>query len=60
MCCTQIAENTGRKNLASVYRRTTLSGCIFATKTCIISWKKIIKQQYLLHMSSQYGVLWPT
>jgi len=40
--------------------RTTLSGYIFATKARIDNRKKIIKQQYLLHMSSQYGELRPT
>jgi len=35
MCCTQLAGNTGRKNSPSGNHRTTLSGCIFATKSCI-------------------------
>ena len=38
MCCTRLAENTGRKkspNSPSGYHRTTLSACIFATKACI-------------------------
>ena len=35
MCCTQLAGNTGRKNSPSGHHRTTLSGCIFATKACI-------------------------
>jgi len=43
-----------RKNSPSGHHRTTLSGCIFATKAFID------KQQYLLHMSSQYGELRPT
>ena len=30
---------------------------IFATKACLDSWKKLVKQQYLLHMSPQYGEL---
>jgi len=63
MCCTQLAENTGRKkiakNLPSAHHRTTLSGYILAPKACIDHWKKIVKQQYLLHMSSQYGELQP-
>jgi len=37
-----------------------LSGYIFATKAHIDNWKKIVKQQYLLHMSPQYGELRPT
>jgi len=40
--------------------RTTLSGYIFATKACIDNRKKLVKQQYLLHMSPQYGELRPT
>ena len=39
---------------------TTLSGHIFATKACIDNRKKIIKQQYLLHIYPQYGELRPT
>ena len=37
-----------------------LSGYIFATKAHIDHRKKIVKQQYLLHMSSQYSERWPT
>jgi len=33
---------------------------IFATKAYIEIGKKILKQQYLPHMSSQYGELRPT
>jgi len=33
----------------------------FATKACIDNWeKKLVKQQYLFHMSPQYGELLPT
>ena len=39
------------------HHRTTLSGYIFATKARIDNRKKIVKQQYLLHMSPQYGEL---
>jgi len=38
----------------------TLSGYIFPTKAYIDNRKKIVKQQYLLYMSPQYGELWPT
>jgi len=48
------------KNLPSVHHRTTLSGHIFATKARIHNRKTLVKQQYLLHMSAQYGELWPT
>jgi len=39
------------------HHHTTLSRCIFATKACIDNRKKLIKQQYVLRMSSQYGEL---
>ena len=54
MCCMRLAENTGRKKSPFWHHRTTLSGCIFVAKACIDNRKKIIKQQYLLHMSLQY------
>jgi len=53
--CTRFADNAGRKNYA------TIASCapshnfvgltyIFATKACIDNRKKIVKQQYLLHI----------
>ena len=61
MCCTQLAGNAGPKKLPknsqSAHHRTTLSGYIFATKARIDNRKKIVKQQCVLHMSSQYGEL---
>jgi len=45
------------KNSPSGHHHTTLSGCIFATKACIGNRGKSVKQQYVLHMSSQYGEL---
>jgi len=63
MCCTRLAENTGRndaKRSPSGHHPTTLSGYIFATKAYIDNRKKLVKQQYLPHMSLQYGELWPT
>jgi len=45
------------KKSPSGHHRTTLSGYVFATKALVDNRKKIIKQQYLLHMSSQYGKL---
>jgi len=62
MCCTRLAHNTGRKNLQKFViwaPSHNLSGCIFAIKACIGNRKKVIKQQYVLHMSSQYGELRP-
>ena len=47
--------NTGRKNnrqkSPSGHHRTNLSGYIFATQACIDNRKKLVKQQYLLHVS---------
>jgi len=48
------------KKSPSGHHRTTLSGYIFATKALIDNRKKLVKQQYLLHMSLQYGELRPT
>jgi len=36
----RLAENTERKNSPSAHHRTTLSGCIIATKVCIDDRKK--------------------
>ena len=49
-----------RKNSPSGHHPTTLSGYIFATEAFIDNRKKLVKQQYLLHMSAQYGELRPT
>ena len=57
MCCSRLAS---RRKSPSGHHPTTLSGYIFATKACIDNRKKIVKQQYLLYMSSQYGELRPT
>jgi len=63
MCCTRLSENTGCNNYAekspSVHHRTTLPGSIFATKALLSIGRKLVKQQYLLHMSSQYDELRP-
>jgi len=60
MCCTRLAWNTGRKKPLSAHHRTTLSGYVFVTKARIDNRKKMVKQQYLPHMSLQYGELRPT
>ena len=44
----------------SGHHPTTLSGYIFATKAYIDNRNKVVKQQYLFYMSSQYGELRPT
>jgi len=59
MCCTRLAKNTGCKNSPSVHHRTTLLDYVFATRACINNRKKLVKQQYLLHTSSQCGELDP-
>ena len=54
MCCTRLAENTGRTKVAkNRYLGTIaqLSGYIFAAKAHIDNRKKIVKQQYVLQMS---------
>jgi len=63
MCCTWLAENTGRKNDAKNRHLGTipqLCPAVFATKARIDNRKKILKQQYLLQMSPQYGEVRPT
>jgi len=40
MCCMWLTENTRRKKSPSGHHRTTLSGCIFATKASIDNRKK--------------------
>jgi len=59
----RLAENTGRKKVAKNRHLGTiaqLSGYIFATKAHIDNRKKLLKQQFVHHMSTQYGELWPT
>ena len=48
---------TSRQKSPSGPHRTTLSGYIFATKAHIDSRKELVKQQYVLQISSQYGEL---
>jgi len=63
-----LAGNAGPQKKSPKIRRLgtiaqLLSGYIFATKACINinnNGKKLVKQQYLPHMSSQYGELRPT
>jgi len=52
-CCTRLDENTGRKKSPKI-------GTIFATKALSTIRKKLVKHQYLPHMSLQYGELRPT
>ena len=59
MYCTRLAVQDPKivKNSPSGHHRTNLSGHIFATKAYIDNRKKLVKQQCLPHMSSQYGEL---
>jgi len=47
MCCMWLAGNAGpkknSKNSPSGHHRTTLSGCIFATKACMDNWKNLLR-----------------
>jgi len=42
MCCTRLAENTGRKKSPFWHHRTILLGCIFAAEACIDNRKKML------------------
>jgi len=60
MCCTRLAGNAEPKKSPSGHLRTTLSVVSLQLRYVSTIRKKLIKQQYLLHMSSQYGELRPT
>jgi len=60
MCYTRLAGSAAPKKSPKIRRHTNLSGYFFATKARIDNRKKLVKQQYLLHMSSKYGELRPT
>ena len=63
-CCTRLAANTGRKKVAkNRHLRTIVQLCRVISSqlrhTSTIG-KKLVKQQYVLHVSPQYGELRPT
>ena len=64
MCCTRLAENTGRKKVAKNRHLGTIAQLCWAISSQLrhISTivKKLVKQQYVLQMSPQYGELRPT
>ena len=64
MCCTRLAGNTGRKNDAKSRHLRTIEQLCRAESSPLrhVSTirKKLVKQQYLLHMFAQYGELRPT
>jgi len=63
-CCTQLAENTGRKKVAKNRHLGTIAQFYWAISLQLrhlaTIGKKLVKQQYVLHMSPQYSELWPT
>jgi len=64
MCCMQLVGNTGRKNdTKNRHLCTTAQLCRVESsplRHVSTMGRKLAKQQYLLHMSSQYGELRPT
>jgi len=60
MACWKYRMQKWPRKSPSGHHPTTLSGYMLATKACIDNGKKLVKQQYLLHISPQYGELRPT
>jgi len=64
MCGTRLAENIGRKNDAKDRHLGNIAQLCRAISSQLrhvsTIGKKLVKQQYFLHMSLQYGELWPT
>ena len=56
-CCTRLAENTGRKNRQKIAIWAPWHNFIGQYLRTYGQWEKLVKQQYLLHMSLQYGKL---
>jgi len=50
----KIQDAKNCKNSSSAHHRTNLPGYIFTSKVCVDNWEKFIKQQYFLHMSSEW------
>jgi len=64
-CCTRLAENTGRKNDAKIRHLGTIAQLcraigISSQLTHVSTIRKLVKQQYLPHISLQYAELRPT
>jgi len=60
MCCTRLAGNTGRINDAKIRHLCTIAQLCRATSSQlrhVSTIEKPVKQQYVFHMSSQYGEL---
>jgi len=64
MCCTRLAANAGPKKVAKNRQLGTIPQICRAISSQLrhvsTIGKKFVKQQYLLHMPSQYGELRPT
>jgi len=64
MCCKRLAGNTGRKNDAKNRHLSNIAQLCRAMSSQLrhvsTIGKKLVKQQYLLQMSLQYGKLRPT
>jgi len=64
MCCTWLAAYAGPKKVAKNRHLSTIAQLCQAISSQIrhvaTIGKKLVKQQYVLHMSSQYGELRPT
>jgi len=64
MCCTRLAGNTGRKNDAKNRHLGTIAQLCRPKSSQLrhvsTIGKKLVKQQYILHMPPQYGELRPT
>jgi len=64
ICCTRLAENRGCKNNAKNHHLRTIAQLCQAISSqlrhVLTIEKKLVKQQYLLHMSSQYAECQPT
>jgi len=62
-CCTRLAKNTERKKSTKICHLRPIVQLCRAMSSQLrhaLTMGKIVKQQYLLHMSSQYGELRPT
>ena len=63
MCCKRLAANAGPKKVAKNRHLGTIAQLCRAISSQLrhvsTIGKKLVKQQYLLHMSSQYGELGP-
>ena len=64
MCGTRLAANTGRKKVTKNRHLGTIAQLCWAISSQLrhvsTIGKKLVKQQYLLYMSPQYGELRPT